>query len=59
MEKKYFVTPYLKVVEVKNDVIATSDLGYGGSTSGNGITETGIQERHGMWDEEFCEDDLY
>lgn len=59
MEKKYFVAPYLKVVTVKNDIIATSGPGYGGTSSSNGVLEAGIPERHGMWDEDFSEEDLY
>lgn len=58
MTKKYFTVPYLKVVEVKNDIIATSNLGIGDPYTDGNYTSP-IQERHGMWDEEFCEDDLY
>lgn len=57
MTKKYFTVPYLKVVEVKNDIIATS-MGIGDPYTDGNYTSP-IQERHGMWDEEFCEDDLY
>lgn len=41
--KKTFNTPYIKIVEVKNDIIATSfgstneSVGYGGEGSGKGF----------------------
>jgi len=38
MEKKIFEAPYLKVVEVKNDVIATS---LGDSTMGGSVYNDG------------------
>lgn len=42
MEKKYFEAPYLKVVEVKNDILTTSPGGEGdfkgdGGDAGNSL----------------------
>lgn len=54
--KKIYNAPYLKVVEVKNDIIATSNPG----VNNEGTDEPAlIQGRHGMWDDDFGSDDLY
>lgn len=51
--KKVYNAPYMKVVEVKNDIIATSV----NDEVGNGsILAPG---RHGMWEEDFSEEDVY
>lgn len=54
MTKKIYNAPYFKVVEVKNDIIATS-TGFGVGDESTMHT----QGRHGMWDDEFESDDLY
>lgn len=53
--KKIYNAPYLKVVEVKNDIIATS----GEVNNEIGSGEQLIQGRHGMWDDDFDGEDLY
>lgn len=55
--KKIYNAPYLKVVEVKNDIIATSDPSMGDAYTG-GSHEARI-DRRGMWDEDFDGEDLY
>lgn len=54
--KKIYNAPYLKVVEVKNDIIATSDPMGPTNEVGDGQLAPG---RHGMWDDDFGSDDLY
>lgn len=56
MEKKYFVAPYLKVVEVKNDIL-TSSVGFGDDLTGPG--QGNVQGRHGMWDDDFSGENYY
>lgn len=53
MAKKVFDAPYLKVVEVKNDVIATS-VG-ANNTMGNGSQLA--PGRRGMFDDDYSEDE--
>ena len=55
--KKIYNTPYFKVVEVKNDIIATS--GEVDATIGGETDNVGAPGRHGMWDDDFGSDDLY
>lgn len=52
--KKIYYAPYLKVVEVKNDIIATS-TGYKDEPT----LDMETQGRRGMWDEDFDGEDLY
>jgi len=56
MEKKVFEAPYLKVVNVKNDIITGSEMGYGGGTGAGGVTEAGAPRRRGMFDDDYSED---
>lgn len=46
--KKIYNAPYFKVVEVKNDIIATSSLNNG---MGNGVQ--GAPERYNIFDEDY------
>lgn len=50
MQKKYFINPALTVVRMQNDIIATSNLGYGGSNADGGPTAAETQGRY-AWDE--------
>lgn len=48
MEKKYFNIPFLKVIRIQNDIIATSiEIG----DDVDGPAEGTVQERRSIWDE--------
>jgi len=51
--KKVFEAPYLKVVNVKNDIIATS-INTPNNETGNGIQLA--PGRRGMFDDDYSED---
>lgn len=51
MQKKYFINPALTVVRIQNDIIATSNLRYGGYNNfDDGPKEAETQGRY-AWDE--------
>ena len=57
--KKIYNAPYFKVVEVKNNIIATSGFETPNDRPGYGTDGGFAPGRHGMWDDEFESDDLY
>lgn len=51
MQKKYFINPALTMVRMQNDIIATSNLRYGGTNAvDDGPTAAETQGRY-AWDE--------
>jgi len=57
--KKVFVAPYLKVVNVKNDIIATSGVATSHDNEGynpSGFSGGFAPGRRGMFDDDYSED---
>lgn len=56
MTKKIYNAPYFKVVEVENNIIATSPQW---SDNGKDAGDALIQGRHSMWDDDFDGEDVF